>query len=364
MSEPIRHHYVPRFYLANWCERDGMIPFSMRAEDGSILQSRVKPSATAFENRLYSYQKVPEDRRQAIEKQFFAAEVDDKAASIYPKIVAGHIADLSEEERILWTRFLIASRIRVPEIIHDLKTGAATELRRSLLEDHEEFLSVRGEAGEETLLEWTENNYIGLVDNFGMMILPGIITDPKHTEIIANMHWWIEDLSRANVSLLTSDRPLWVSAGLLKPNCLLALSLSPDAVFFASRNRRLQIALNHQGPNHLVRRCNESLASQAARFVPNADLRWALLPRAEINNANLNGANLSEIHLEGADLHGSDFTGADFRGAYLSGAFLRGANLTSANLTSARNLTQAQLDTACGNSRTRLPEGMTIPVCR
>lgn len=244
-----------------------MVPFSMRGEDGSIQQSRVNPLATAFENRLYSYEKVPEERRQAVEKLFFAAEIDDKAASIYPKFLVGDLANLSKEERIAWTRFLIASRLRVPEIVHDLKTDAAEELRRSLTEDHEEFLAVCGEVDDKTLLEWTERNFVGLIDNFGMMILPSIITDPKYTEIIANMHWWIEDVSRASVRLLTSDRPLWVSAGLMKPNCLLALSLSPNVVFFASRNRDLRIALNHQGPNRLVRRCNESLASQAVRFV-------------------------------------------------------------------------------------------------
>ncbi len=244
-----------------------MIPFSMRTEDGSILQSRVKPSVTAFENRLYSYEKVPEERRQAVEKLFFAAEIDDKAASIYPKILVGDLANLSEEERIVWTRFLIASRLRVPEIVHDLRTDAAEELRRNITEEPEEFRAICGEVDDKTLLEWTERNYVGLIDNFGMMILPGIITDPKHTEIIANMHWWIEDVSRASVRLLTSDRPLWVSAGLMKPNCLLALSVSPNIIFFASRNRDLGIALNHQGPNRLVRRCNESLASQAVRFV-------------------------------------------------------------------------------------------------
>lgn len=244
-----------------------MIPFSMRAEDGTIFQSRVKPSATAFENRLYSYEKVPKDRQQAIEKLFFAAEVDDKAASIYPKITAGEFANLSLEERAIWTRFLLASRLRVPEIVHDLRKDAPEELQRNLTEDREEFLAVRGDVNDETLLEWTERNYVGLVDNFGMMILPDMITDPKHTEIIANMHWWIEDVSLASVQLLTSDRPLWVSTGLMKPNCLLALSLSPKVVFFASRNSDLQIALNRGGSNRLVRRCNESLASQAVRFV-------------------------------------------------------------------------------------------------
>jgi len=267
MNEPIRHHFVPRFYLANWREHDEMIPFSMRREDGSVLQSYVKPSATAFENRLYSYANVPKKQRQAVEKLFFAADVDDKAATVMPKIMAGEIGSLLPEERIYWSRFLIAARLRVPEIVHDLRKTASEELRRSLTEDHEEFLAVKGNVDSQTLLDWTERTFIGLTDNFGMMILPDIITDPKHTEIIANMHWWIEDVPHANVQLLTSDRPLWVSTGLMKPNCLLALPLSPACIFFASRNRDLQPALNINGQNRLARRCNESLVSQAVRFV-------------------------------------------------------------------------------------------------
>ena len=158
---------------------------------------------------------------------------------------------------------MIAARLRVPEIVHDLRNTASEELRRSLTEDHEEFLAVKGGADAPTLLDWTERTFIGLTDNFGKMILPDIITDPKHTEIIADMHWWIEDISHANVQFLTSDRPLWVSTGLMKPN----LPLSPACIFFASRNRDLQTALNHHGPNRLARRCNESLAFQAVRFV-------------------------------------------------------------------------------------------------
>lgn len=189
MNEPIRHHFVPVFYLSNWCESDGMVPFSMREDDGSILQRRVSPTATAFENRLYSYEKVPEKQRQAVEKQFFAAEVDDKAAPVMQKIVAGEIGNLSPEERTDWTRFLIAARLRVPEIVHDLKKSASEELRRSLTEDHEDYLAVKGEVAAPTLLEWTDQTFVGLIDNFGMMILPDIIKDPKHTEIIGGMCW-------------------------------------------------------------------------------------------------------------------------------------------------------------------------------
>jgi hypothetical protein len=244
-----------------------MIPFSMRQANGSILMSRVKPTETAFENRLYSYEKVPVAQRQALEKTFFGQEIDDRAAPVLVKLCEGDVTNLSVKERIDWTRFLIASRLRVPEIVNDLRKAGSAELRRSLTEDHDEYLAIKDDDDAPTLLEWTEHKFVGLTDNFGMMILPSVITDPKHAKLIDTMHWWLEDVSVANVELLTSDRPLWVSTGLKNPNCLLALPLTPTRIFFASNNRDHQMTLHTQGANRLVRRCNESIASQANRFV-------------------------------------------------------------------------------------------------
>jgi uncharacterized protein YjbI with pentapeptide repeats len=133
---------------------------------------------------------------------------------------------------------------------------------------------------------------------------------------------------------------------------------------------------------------------------------------ANLYNAGLRGANLSEADLRGADmtfaiLIGADLTGADLRGAWLRGADLsdadlrgadlthpglnkaalregititvpqpplntgRGADLTSATLNNTHlqgvdlrkvfGLTQAQLNTACVNESTQLPDGLIRP---
>ncbi len=70
-----------------------------------------------------------------------------------------------------------------------------------------------------------------------------------------------------------------------------------------------------------------------------ADLGHASLKRADLTNANLEGANLTDVGLRLADL---------------SGANLRGV----------RELTQDQLDMACGNENTVLPSGLTVGPCR
>ena len=77
---------------------------------------------------------------------------------------------------------------------------------------------------------------------------------------------------------------------------------------------------------------------------------------ARLAGADLRGANLRGARLIGADLRRADLTLADLTGADLRGADLRGADLTQGLF-----VTQAQLDAAEGDTRTRLPPSLTRP---
>jgi hypothetical protein len=99
-----------------------------------------------------------------------------------------------------------------------------------------------------------------------------------------------------------------------------------------------------------------------------ATLAGAILTGAYLGGAHLTGANLGFAHLTGANLTLANLTGAnlDFAnltGANLGTANLTGANLSTANLTNVKNLNQTQLDEACGNLKTKLPEGLTLKPC-
>lgn len=91
------------------------------------------------------------------------------------------------------------------------------------------------------------------------------------------------------------------------------------------------------------------------------DLSSARLQRANLEGARLVGANLIGADLQGAVLVEANLRGADLRVANLRGADLRMANLQmarleNADLTGAMGLTMEQLEGACGDDETTLPE--------
>jgi hypothetical protein len=65
-----------------------------------------------------------------------------------------------------------------------------------------------------------------------------------------------------------------------------------------------------------------------------------------------------QINCPRCDLHHAYFTDVSFRNADLTGAKLDFASIKGADLSHVRGLTQAQLNTACSDSETKVPEGL------
>jgi uncharacterized protein YjbI with pentapeptide repeats len=102
---------------------------------------------------------------------------------------------------------------------------------------------------------------------------------------------------------------------------------------------------------------------------------WFLATRVEpldvVNGAQLRGADLRYASAEGAFLAKADLRGAELQGANLRDAKLQQANFTEAHLvdtdlrdadlTEAMGITQEQLNHACVNEKTRIPEALALP---
>ena len=77
---------------------------------------------------------------------------------------------------------------------------------------------------------------------------------------------------------------------------------------------------------------------------------------ANLSNVNLSEANLENAHLNNADLSWADLEQADCKRSRMDSALLQYASLKGT-----KNLTQEQIDSAEGNSKTILPNGLQRP---
>jgi len=93
----------------------------------------------------------------------------------------------------------------------------------------------------------------------------------------------------------------------------------------------------------------------------------------DLHGANFDGANASLMCMSFANFKGASFRRTNLDAANLSSARLDGADLTGAStritsflgtdLSGVKGLTQAQLDAACGDAKTKVPPGLKVHVC-
>lgn len=125
---------------------------------------------------------------------------------------------------------------------------------------------------------------------------------------------------------------------------------------------QLDVAAHRTKVNMLLKNTSELIRTKA-RSGKNSSLRNC---NANTRRLDYFGADLRKTNLRGADLRGACLIAANLRGVDLSeadliGADLRDANFSGADLTNSIFLTQAQLNTAKGDSHTKLPMMLVRP---
>jgi uncharacterized protein YjbI with pentapeptide repeats len=104
-----------------------------------------------------------------------------------------------------------------------------------------------------------------------------------------------------------------------------------------------------------------------------ADLTNTCVKQHDLHGADFDGANATLMCMSFADFSGASFRGTTLDAANMAGARMDGADLTGAktsitsflgtDLRKVRGLTQAQLDAACSDGKTRLPPGLKPHFC-
>ena len=267
MSNPEKHHYLPVFYLRQWAGLDGRVIRYYRP-NREVVAHPIAPKNTGYEAGLYSLTGYDPKQRNVIEKNFMAPEVDEPAAApLRIFLERRHASELTLSMKQAWTRFLMSLHVRNPDRVKQISAQAAEALRATLNEAPEDYDAVRKTDDPPTLLGWIDKYAPALIDNYGKSMLPGIVTHQAMGNEIIRMHWGVLGSSGANPDILTCDRPLYLSHGVSDPRCVIALPLSPRALFLASRDQESLNKIIAMEGDSLIHATNETMVTQAVRYV-------------------------------------------------------------------------------------------------
>lgn len=261
----MRHHYIPEFLQKPWTKdtSDGRLEV-FRLDISHLPSSRHTPKYTGFDNNLYALTRdnVVGMDKQAVEK-LFLKHVDNNAALVREKLEHDGLKSLTQEEKEHWTRFLMSLRLRQPDIIHTLKEDATEYLKLNLNENHEKYEELTSSDDPQTLELWTEEQYPGLIKNFGLSFFHELVDNPLYGNKILKMRWWLWDFQEMTHELMLSDHPCIFTHGIDDRKCIIALPISPKKAFMATQSDDVAKLMRQQQTRNIVTLINESLVIQA-----------------------------------------------------------------------------------------------------
>lgn len=240
MSDPKEHHYVPRRFFKPWANEHKKLWVYEKKAGRIIPPYRQSTKVICVKENLYAYtDTVARDRKYIIENKLMSV-IDSIGGGIINHLLQQNgMINVTDSQRYDFSVFLVSLRLRTPEAIKASLEQTQDVLRQNLMayDPEIEKLAQQGIIDKEHgLLKWTEKNKPEILENFGLELMAKFFVDRNFVMPIFNMYWAVIDTAKAGIDLITCDRPMIVYAGHDKPNFGVAIALSPDKAFFASKD--------------------------------------------------------------------------------------------------------------------------------
>jgi hypothetical protein len=266
MSVPLKHHHLPVFYLKRWVGDDGQLTQFSRPHK-EVVKRRRYPAQTGYAARLYETPGLPPEEAQRVEQKFmqhvdslgaealFALESDDPRLRTDRRL------------RSAWSRFIMSLLMRTPEDIAALKGGVAEEWMRSIPELEAKYAAKKGPDDPATFAAYFATRGPDELDQWAMSLAPVLMDHTGIGGLLNNMRWFIRRITSDIGALLTSDRPVVMSATLTERNAYLFLPIGPKAFFVAVNDDETERLVLERDPAAQVTAINELVTRHAMKFV-------------------------------------------------------------------------------------------------
>jgi hypothetical protein len=252
MSIPRKHHYLPEFYLNRWACNGKVVRYLRPRGHGNELDTRrVAPGAVAYERDLYQLPDLadPSDS-QALELKFFQ-QIDDRAAVALSKL--DQLIEGSADDRIALSRFLLSLLHRSPSRLALIRQELAEQVTGA------PFQGLQGDHYE-AVLKSTANRLLAM-----------LVDSDEGISFLGKFKTFKIDTSESSKSLLTSDRPLTLSAQLVAPDAFMILPYAPDRLMLLARAEKVALSFSSQDPTTLVSGINQAVVEQSEDVIIASD---------------------------------------------------------------------------------------------
>jgi hypothetical protein len=263
-----KHHYIPVFYSREWAGPDGRLceysrPFK------EVKPRWTHPDGTGYVRGLYTAPKNDPCVVEHIERNFFRI-ADDGAARVAQRLRVGAPIDWFSLDRSSWSRFIISLMLRNPEYVARVGTDIAGffDPAGRYFETYQEIKQSDDPETYEEYIAEREHHPAGPMSVYAMQ---GFIDSPLLGERLNQMRWSLITFKYERHTLLTSDRPVIMTDGLIRPHDHLVLPIGPRMLFLATNNIETENRFRAIDADIFMAQVNNRIVSQARKFVYGAD---------------------------------------------------------------------------------------------
>lgn len=269
-NPPSKHHYIPRFLLAQWAVDNGKLWRFLRPIPDKIAVKHVAPAELGYEKDLYATPGLSPDKIQQVEK-LFMSQVDDLAAGTHRLILNGKLEVLTQKQRSAWSRFIISQWFRTPAGLGYFKQAMAHALTardEGLVTRYQEVKERDYPDNLEEVITMMGSDFAG---QMAMELFRKMIDDPKNGQRLNNMPCIVIETGESH-EFLISDAALQQSrAGIFSAQGFLTLPVAPRKLFIAATEARLVRSIAALPRHELIARHNRAAVRRAAIFVGATD---------------------------------------------------------------------------------------------
>lgn len=260
---PEDNHYVPIFYLKRWAGADGQVRvYSRPYRDAQVR--RKHPAGIGYQTDLYTATDPDIAVATYLEREFFKV-TDDFGSKALAVIEAGPWGSMHHQIRSGWTRFVMSLLHRNPEQI--AKSHKTVSLYASIMRSkyEQEYEARKDDQHPPTFQEFWDEIRPAMIERMWIRLIQSNIDNFEVGNHVNKLVWRVIDFHGSD-TLLTGDRPIIMTNGMVAPDSYLAIPIGPRKMFLATQNIEYSNFLAQGDSDQFISFINDRIVRQARRF--------------------------------------------------------------------------------------------------